>query len=138
MIQDLGQKSQKGGGRSIHKYTVVLAEREKTEDRTKQKKKKEKSERMFLLQPQHIFELRHSLNIRKLSAYLMMVGFYYKAQNKAQNHKIRYKINEIKVQHRLQSEKEQTRVRICKPFKEPRNRFLAWRNRFLGIDSGVP
>ncbi len=25
-----------------------------------------------------------------------------------------------------------TRARICKPFKEPRNRFPAWRNRFLG------
>jgi hypothetical protein len=24
------------------------------------------------------------------------------------------------------------RARICKPFKEPRNRFPAWRNRFLG------
>ncbi len=24
---------------------------------------------------------------------------------------------------------------ICKPFKEPRNRFPAWRNRFLRIDS---
>ncbi len=28
-----------------------------------------------------------------------------------------------------------TRVQICKPFKEPKNRFTAWRNRFLGIDS---
>jgi hypothetical protein len=28
-----------------------------------------------------------------------------------------------------------TRVQICKPFKEPKNRFPAWRNRFLGIDS---
>jgi hypothetical protein len=27
------------------------------------------------------------------------------------------------------------RVRICKPFKKPRNRFPAWRNRSLGIDS---
>jgi hypothetical protein len=24
------------------------------------------------------------------------------------------------------------RARICRPFKEPRNRFSAWRNRFLG------
>ncbi len=27
---------------------------------------------------------------------------------------------------------------ICKPFKEPRNRFPALRNRFLGIDSWAP
>jgi hypothetical protein len=27
------------------------------------------------------------------------------------------------------------RARICKPFKKPRNRFPAWRNRSLGIDS---
>jgi hypothetical protein len=26
-----------------------------------------------------------------------------------------------------------SRARICKPLKEPRNRFLAWRNRFLGV-----
>ncbi len=31
-----------------------------------------------------------------------------------------------------------SRVRIWKPFKEPRNRFLAWRNRFIGIDSWAP
>jgi hypothetical protein len=30
------------------------------------------------------------------------------------------------------------RARICKPYKEPRNRFPALRNRFLGIDSGAP
>ncbi len=28
--------------------------------------------------------------------------------------------------------------RVCKPFKEPRNWFLAWRNRFLWIDSWAP
>jgi hypothetical protein len=26
----------------------------------------------------------------------------------------------------------QSRARFCKPFMEPRNRFPAWRNRFLG------
>jgi hypothetical protein len=26
------------------------------------------------------------------------------------------------------------RARIFKPFKEPKNRFPAWQNRFLGID----
>ncbi len=31
----------------------------------------------------------------------------------------------------------ETRARICKPFKEPRNRCLAWRNRFLWIDPGL-
>ncbi len=30
------------------------------------------------------------------------------------------------------------RARICKPFKRSRNRFPAWRNRFLGIDSWAP
>jgi hypothetical protein len=29
-------------------------------------------------------------------------------------------------------------ARICKPFKKHRNRFPAWRNRFLGIDSWAP
>jgi hypothetical protein len=29
-------------------------------------------------------------------------------------------------------------ARIFKPFKEPRNRFPAWRNRFQGIDSKEP
>jgi hypothetical protein len=32
----------------------------------------------------------------------------------------------------------QTRARICNPFKKPRNRFPAWRNRFLGIDFWAP
>jgi hypothetical protein len=31
-----------------------------------------------------------------------------------------------------------SRARICKPFKEPRNRFPAWRNLFLGFDSWAP
>jgi hypothetical protein len=30
------------------------------------------------------------------------------------------------------------RACICKPFRESRNRFPAWRNRFLGIDSWAP
>ncbi len=34
--------------------------------------------------------------------------------------------------------KPSSRARICKPFKDPRNRFTAWRNRFLGIDSWAP
>ncbi len=29
------------------------------------------------------------------------------------------------------------RTRSCNPFMEPRKRFSAWRNRFLGIDSGL-
>jgi hypothetical protein len=39
-------------------------------------------------------------------------------------------------QHRAGN--NQRMVRICQPFKEPMNRFLAWRNRFLGIDSWAP
>ncbi len=30
------------------------------------------------------------------------------------------------------------RARICKPFKKPKNRFPAWRNRFLGVYSWAP
>ncbi len=30
-------------------------------------------------------------------------------------------------------DKKTSRARICKPFKEPRNRFPYWRNRFLGF-----
>ncbi len=32
---------------------------------------------------------------------------------------------------------EKSRVRICEPFKTPRDRFPAWRNRFLGIDANI-
>ncbi len=36
------------------------------------------------------------------------------------------------------SKGHERRARICKPFKEPRNRFPPWRNRFLGFDSWAP
>ncbi len=36
---------------------------------------------------------------------------------------------------RQEYKSQQTWARICKPFEEPRNRFSAWRKRFLGIDS---
>ncbi len=31
-----------------------------------------------------------------------------------------------------------SRARICKPFKEPRNRFPVWRHQFLGKDTWAP
>ncbi len=34
--------------------------------------------------------------------------------------------------------RQKTEPVFLKPFKEPRNRFPAWRNRFLGIDTWAP